>query len=374
MKELMAWRIPNSVNLLTFNQEIPPPAECQSSAFQALKSIESGFLQEDINDFSRLANQYCSHLSGWIEYNPGHCSAGGPPPICVANHWYKSSDSMERWKNEQNQIRDRRMKQLLAEVENIKKRICECWVANVEKQYDYFLGQTDITNTSAQNTGIPCVGGTCATPYQCINGFCVLAGSDNIYVNPGLPTSPAIQDALAELGMVEYGKGISEQLENSALASIDDKISASVLDKYIRDMPKVLEMVGKVNKALNSTPIYFLSELVTPRAVSLHYSGYKYQLNQVADALGHINSGLGELKRFEDSKIDISRPCYCRNPKEVIIEIRVWQSNLDESLKTLSDFALGVRIEREFGDNYCYEALLTEVRKIQEIVRRLPRF
>ncbi|MEO6683780.1 MAG: hypothetical protein ABIN48_13240 [Ginsengibacter sp.] len=34
-------------------------------------------------------NRLKTAREGWEEYNPGTCSAGGPPPICVVNHWFK---------------------------------------------------------------------------------------------------------------------------------------------------------------------------------------------------------------------------------------------------------------------------------------------
>lgn len=43
---------------------------------------------------SRLwINRRNSAQSGWKEHNPGRCSAGGPPPICEVDHWYRVSVS-----------------------------------------------------------------------------------------------------------------------------------------------------------------------------------------------------------------------------------------------------------------------------------------
>lgn len=50
-------------------------------------------------------NRRESARKGWEENSPGTCSAGGPPPICVANHWHRVSTSVawakyEAYKND----------------------------------------------------------------------------------------------------------------------------------------------------------------------------------------------------------------------------------------------------------------------------------
>jgi hypothetical protein len=43
---------------------------------------------EEIETSPSWKNRKKTAESGYKEYNPGTCSAGGPPPICSANHWY----------------------------------------------------------------------------------------------------------------------------------------------------------------------------------------------------------------------------------------------------------------------------------------------
>lgn len=40
---------------------------------------------------SSWKNRLKTAKDGWEEYSPGTCGAGGPPPICVVNHWFKTS-------------------------------------------------------------------------------------------------------------------------------------------------------------------------------------------------------------------------------------------------------------------------------------------
>lgn len=46
-------------------------------------------------------NRRESAKNGWKENYPGNCSAGGPPPICVANHWHRVSisDAMREYED-----------------------------------------------------------------------------------------------------------------------------------------------------------------------------------------------------------------------------------------------------------------------------------
>ncbi|HMR19213.1 MAG TPA: hypothetical protein PKA53_07925 [Sphingobacterium sp.] len=46
---------------------------------------------DEIENSTTWQNRLKSARSGWKEYNPGSCSAGGPPPICVVEHWYRVS-------------------------------------------------------------------------------------------------------------------------------------------------------------------------------------------------------------------------------------------------------------------------------------------
>lgn len=49
--------------------------------------------QAEIENSTLWTNRRNSAQSGWKEYSPGSCSAGGPPPICVVDHWYRVSVS-----------------------------------------------------------------------------------------------------------------------------------------------------------------------------------------------------------------------------------------------------------------------------------------
>ncbi len=132
---------------------------------------------DEIENGSTWINRRKSARKGWKEYNPGTCSAGGPPPICTADHWYSVSVSeamreydalvqkeLNKIRNEENkydqdvenkkseisdfqdgdnefsELRDKlnkKMNEILAENSDIRKRIAELskiYVDQIEKE------------------------------------------------------------------------------------------------------------------------------------------------------------------------------------------------------------------------------------------------
>ncbi|MFT6185260.1 MAG: hypothetical protein ACJAYM_002794, partial [Flavobacteriales bacterium] len=68
---------------------------------------------DEIENSQSWINRRESAERGYKEYNPGTCNAGGPPPICSANHWYSVSydEAMREYnalvERELNKIRDK---------------------------------------------------------------------------------------------------------------------------------------------------------------------------------------------------------------------------------------------------------------------------
>jgi len=63
-------------------------------------------------------NRLQTARNGWEEYTPGTCSAGGPPPICAAQHWFKSNvqDAMKRY----NEYRDKFLQPYREAIDKVK--------------------------------------------------------------------------------------------------------------------------------------------------------------------------------------------------------------------------------------------------------------
>lgn len=75
---------------------------------------------DEIENSSSWINRRESAQRGYKEYNPGRCSAGGPPPICTADHWYSVSydEAMREYnalvERELDKIRDKKTRADLA--------------------------------------------------------------------------------------------------------------------------------------------------------------------------------------------------------------------------------------------------------------------
>lgn len=83
-------------------------------------------LAEKLNEIenSRVwINRLKSAQSGWKEYNPGSCGAGGPPPICPVNHWHKVSvsDAMREY----NELKNKELEKIHDAIDQAKKNYDE---------------------------------------------------------------------------------------------------------------------------------------------------------------------------------------------------------------------------------------------------------
>lgn len=105
----------NSIDLCAENLgTIPNVLATRPECRQKLNEMIAEWNREDANDKS-LHNRYQSALDGWVEKEPGMCSAGGPPPICPANHWIKDPDrAMDEFNKFISTIKNRREKQALS--------------------------------------------------------------------------------------------------------------------------------------------------------------------------------------------------------------------------------------------------------------------
>lgn len=92
-----------------------------SKSTECLKEVQKSLIKyrdEGRNRARVMANKYCTHKSGWVEYNPGTCDAGGPPPICPVNHWYKNVNSMNMYNQDNNKIYQQRKQEAMTALVN----------------------------------------------------------------------------------------------------------------------------------------------------------------------------------------------------------------------------------------------------------------
>lgn len=98
------------------------------------------YRKEDQSQLTYLRNQACSYQSGWIEKVQGECQAGGPPPCCPVDHWYKAdaTKALDYYKSLMKKTYDERMAK-------IGKAISDC-------RKSLYRSATDQFNTAYSNT------------------------------------------------------------------------------------------------------------------------------------------------------------------------------------------------------------------------------
>ena len=142
------------------------PSSCQQQA----NSLKDQWKQSDLNDTTRISNQACSYAAGWLEYKPGTCQAGGPPPICPMNHWYRDPSKAAR--QHDNTLQELRSSRASA----LSEAACKCWessISDFQQQSVQAQSSTILQDSSgsAQLLYWPC-GLGCPPGLACVNGSC----------------------------------------------------------------------------------------------------------------------------------------------------------------------------------------------------------
>jgi hypothetical protein len=98
------------------------PATCSSAADSLLQS----FKKEDEAKWETLSNRACAANEGWVENVPGTCQAGGPPPICKANHWHRDPQAAQASFRDYEQ---EQLQQILPQrQQQVTDAACTCWL------------------------------------------------------------------------------------------------------------------------------------------------------------------------------------------------------------------------------------------------------
>ncbi len=170
------------------------PQYCTKNINEEIDILVEQFRQEDLKNIHAIANNFCSHVGGWIEHQAGECQAGGPPPICSADHWKKVGigEAIQDFEREQKKVATQRSQQVVKIQENNIIEICKCWVEDIEKQEQEALNlslssfkNNQTSNDSYYNiptTKFPCMSG-CPPNYVCVNGFCEKARTTDNSIN-----------------------------------------------------------------------------------------------------------------------------------------------------------------------------------------------
>lgn len=167
--------------------KLKAPQPCLASA----AGLVEQWRRDDLHDWKQLVNRACSAELGWVEKVPGTCQAGGPPPVCTADHWVRAPDAARQKFLELNaKIKLDRENKLIADS-------CACWKRFLEAESVNPAKARQTLKESRTPRGrltrpreefmISCAedAGMCPPGFECINETCHVEGT------PGLVTKRA---------------------------------------------------------------------------------------------------------------------------------------------------------------------------------------
>ena len=288
------------------------PNVCRSMMAQLKKQ----WMDEDLAEWNKLSNQFCSHDEGWVEKNPGACSAGGPPPICKADHWVREPQtSKDRWRKQQKEVRDKREAEL-------KDALCGCWSDEVKKDMD--KERAAMLNTYRVKTDwkIPC-GFGCPPGFTCVAGLCQ-------------EENPAIS-----IGKEIWKEGVKDAATNQ-------------LKKFGTKMEQMIgkfSSIGSKMKNLKyiSGPIGLSFDLLLPTEMGTWMNAYFVSSDRLTNEMHKTYRLIQEILRAKN----MVKPCNCRDPKLVYEELLQSKQQLLVEFGAFNTAYGGILTEQEldlYGD------------------------
>lgn len=312
------------------------PSNCISNV--QIDDMIERFKQEDKANIQSLANNFCSHQAGWVEFDPGTCSAGGPPPICVANHWHKVSfqDAMSDYEVQAKKIALERAAKLNEAKEDVENSICSCWVNVLQKQDNEATNKTNeetyyqkgvSAGSGSSNIKFPCMDG-CPPSYTCENGFCV-------------QTAARPED--------NYEKA-KDKLYDKGKEMITEKVQDKATEELLKNMGRWGSIALLRMKQIEKFNVYITvgSATLDPKMIG---GGNDVYMSKIAD----INSS---IERLENYYVEFNR--YQRGLNRVRDENLIKKDILDErnNLGSNLNMLYLYRKEAGFSCKGCCEQIL----------------
>jgi len=270
---------------------------------------------DDGSAWTQVRNRYCSAALGWVEYHPGTCQAGGPPPICPANHWHKDPtsaiDQLRKFAGANQNVRQTR-------AEELARLQCQCSVEDAK-----------LADAHASRPRLPRVPGLSSDPgrislrctsdkecqeiapgYTCVEGFCQLPISPNRDLDE--PSDEVIKHIVEEQHTGLSGL-FSDLWVQVALGVMKPTLLSTFSDSYVRHRSALLSLVNEIPR-----------DISTMRSASVNSSEYTDTRVRLDDIHGQIL----------------------------------------ELIKHLNEDKQGIIMEREFGNQACYDMLSYEHEKV----------
>jgi len=228
---------------------------CYDKVLQKLKEYQD----EDNKNYSKLKNVFCSYQLGWKERVPGECQAGGPPPCCPVNHWYKTDpqSSLDYYKSLQKKIHDER----IATLKKFDESCTNSWRNSANTDFNTLYEQANRLQQQL-NITYPNYNNINNQSYQMVLGR--IKSEFDAAVRRGNPNSQKVKELMNELTVVK--RNMEDSLQNA--------------EKVQNERKNIVKNAEKTEKEINNTMQNVQSPITKSTFQSIN------QLNNVAAQKG----------------------------------------------------------------------------------------
>jgi len=321
------------------------PAVCHKSGEQKMQELVNQYRSQDSVNLRQLANNYCSHISGWVEFVPGTCQAGGPPPLCPAKHWHwvGQLEGLRQWNNEQQQLRESREKELRSRQREADQAVCDCWLGELQKHDESLFKPAAVPHPADKNQSVnittfnhmPCLGG-CPPGYKCENGFCVPEEK-----TAEVSTSP--NKIKKTIGADNYYK-----LQNSPEDLAKDKVADYGKERLLKMFSEGRSYLAFMEKHKNLNATFFAIEHAYPvTPLNDNYGAYMNKLSQLNDDINNLETLYDQAVRYKQGRN------LTRDIAAIQADIARTKETINKDLLILNEDRSGILIENKNSGACC---------------------
>jgi hypothetical protein len=313
------------------------PTACRST----LANLENGWRQDDEKQFDELTKRMCSYRLGWVEKVPGTCHAGGPPPLCPANHWINigPANAAQRMKEQEAPVRDSREQQLI-------KAACQCKRDQLEAAA---TNATPVPNDQVFNGYAP-------SPYDvpCTYGCPIGTSCRGNVCRP----NTALESNASKAGQKAIDQGssyVQGKVQSAAAKALIGSMESSTIKQALSEAIVLSEtFAGK-------TALGVFSGIFQPTMMSTDRDLYDHQAQIAAADLRQSQELYREL-----ADAMAGRPA--RAPKMIQSDLEQVKSKLRDDLGNLNTAYSGLVTSRSIQAGECPEVLEFQQQRINQSI------